>query len=98
MIYNNTVCKKPRKVTDVKEPRFTIVRNTSRRTGECSWGILDNRRYDNTNPVVYIADNLKDALLECDRLSAPPEKIKYTKHGQIGFVTNDEVEDDEYER
>ena len=76
-----------------KNPRYSSVRNTSRRTGQCSWGILDNHRYD-AFPVVHIADNLKDALIECERLNAPPEKIKYTKRGQIGFVTNEDVEDD----
>jgi hypothetical protein len=72
--------------------RFSIVRNTNRRTGQASWGIWDNAPYDNTNPVVFVGDNLKETLLEVERLNAPPEKIRYTKRGQIGFVTNDEVE------
>jgi hypothetical protein len=75
----------------LKPEGFTIVRNTSRRTGECSWGILDGVRYDGTNPVVYIADNLKEAILECEKLNAPAEKIRYTKHGQTGYIENEEV-------
>ena len=86
-----TVRKTPKKLTDKKEPRFSIVRNVSRKTGEASWGILDDRRYDGTNPVVFIGDTLKDALLELERLNAPPERIRYTKHGQTGFIENEEV-------
>ena len=74
--------------------RFSIVRNTSRRTGACSWGILDRHPYDNTNPVVYIADNLKDAILECERLNTPAPKLRYTKRGQVGFVSNDDEDYD----
>ena len=77
-----------------KPDRYSIVRNTHRRTGQCSWGILDSHPYDHTNPVIFVGDNLRDTLVECERLNAPAVKIRYTKRGQIGFVTNDDVEDD----
>ena len=95
MIYNNPVRKKTRNLAEERGPRFSIVRNVSRRTGECSWGILDGRPFDGENRIVYIGDTLKDALEQCERLNKPPEKLKYTKRGAVGFVTNDEVEDDE---
>jgi hypothetical protein len=55
-------------------------------------GILDSVRYDGTNPVVYIGDNLKDALIECERMNTPAPKLRYTKRGQVGFVSNDDEE------
>jgi len=87
----NPARKAPRKLTDVKEPRYSIVRNTNRRTGECSWGIHDNFHHSNSNPVVHIADNLKGALEECARMNRPPEKRKYTiKRGMVGFIDPEE--------
>jgi hypothetical protein len=80
--------KKPPQKPD-KEERFSIVRNVHRRTGQCSWGVLDSVRYDGTNPVVYIGSTLKETLLECNRLNAPTEKLKYTKHGQTGYFDPD---------
>jgi len=71
--------------------RYSIVRNTSRRTGQCNWGIWDSRPYDG-NPVCYVADNLKaqslNAIDSINRL-----KSFGIPSGQIGFVTNDDVED-----
>jgi hypothetical protein len=92
---NRPVNRKRPKPTHIREPRFTVVRNVSRKTGEASWGIIDGRRYDGTPPVIFIGETLKEALLECERLNRPPERIKYHKRGQTGFVTNDEVEDEE---
>jgi hypothetical protein len=80
------------KPKDERCERYQIVRNTSRRSGECSWGILDSHQHGNANPVVFIGDTLKETLLECNRLNAPPDKLRYTKRGQVGFVSNDDEE------
>jgi hypothetical protein len=72
--------------------RYHIVRNTSRQTGLCSWGIIDNSQ--NANAVIHIADNLKQAILELNRLNTPAEKLKYTKHGMVGYI-DPEAEDTE---
>src|SRR5579871_3493313 len=70
-----------------KEERFSVVRNTSRKTGQSSWGVYDNHAAQ--FPVILVADNLKDALLECDRMNRPTEKLRYTKHGQVGLYDPD---------
>jgi hypothetical protein len=75
--------------------RFSLVRNVSRRTGECSWGILDS--WLNTSALCYVGVTKLDTILEMNRLNAPPAKVRYTKHGMVGHIVVDEeiaVEDD----
>jgi hypothetical protein len=73
--------------TVLKDTRYSIVRNVSRKTGEASWGILDS--HSSTNAVCFVGDNLKDTLLECNRLNQPKEKIPYTRHGMVGYIDPD---------
>jgi len=72
--------------------RYQIVRNASRLTGRCSWGVLDNLQHSNSNPVIHVADNLRGAILEQGKLNAPAKKLRYTKRGQVGFISNDDEE------
>lgn len=69
--------------------RYEIVRRVSRRNGECSWGVLDSQASENT--IVFVGDNLREALDECERLNSPPQKWAYKRGtGPVGYFSDDD--------
>ena len=91
-----TTKERPKAKREPKEPqsrapdRYQVVRRVSRRTGAASWTIFDNSACEGANSVIYVADCLKDALVEKERLDAPPQKWTYKcRTGQIGVIVND---------